>query len=120
MQQKICESALAFQKKVDSGEQTIVGVNAYEVEEDPADYPSLEYPDPARMKAYLERLADFKRSRSSAEVQKALGELSRSANDRKLNVFEHVVSAAEAGATHGEICRTLRQELGFGHVLAMV
>jgi methylmalonyl-CoA mutase N-terminal domain/subunit len=31
-----------------------------------------------------------------------------------------VVASAEAGATHGEICGTLRRELGFGHVLAMV
>ncbi|TFZ06114.1 methylmalonyl-CoA mutase [Ramlibacter henchirensis] len=120
VQQMIGDSALAFQKKIDSGEQTLVGVNAYQVEEDPADYPALEYPDPQRMKAYLERLAQFKRSRSNADVQKALGELARSANDPQLNVFAHVVSAAEAGATHGEICRTLREELGFGHVLAMV
>jgi len=31
-----------------------------------------------------------------------------------------VVAAAEAGCTHGEICGTLRQELGFGDVLAIV
>jgi len=31
-----------------------------------------------------------------------------------------VVEAAEAGCTHGEICATLRRELGFGHVQAFV
>ena len=60
VQRMIGESALAFQKQVDAGEQTIVGVNAYQVEEDPATYPSLEYPDAARMQSYLYRLADFK------------------------------------------------------------
>ncbi len=36
------------------------------------------------------------------------------------NVFGRVVEAAEAGCTHGEICGTLRRELGFGHVQAIV
>jgi hypothetical protein len=31
-----------------------------------------------------------------------------------------VVAAAEVGATHGEICGTLRRELGFGHPLTAV
>jgi methylmalonyl-CoA mutase N-terminal domain/subunit len=116
----IGESALAFQKKVDAGEQTIVGVNAYQVEEDPATYPSLEYPDAARMQSYLQRLADFKKSRSNTDVDKAISALAKSANTPKSNVFEHVVAAAEVGATHGEICGTLRKELGFGQPLTMV
>lgn len=120
VQRMIGESALAFQKKVDAGEQTIVGVNAYQVEEDPATYPSLEYPDAARMQSYLGRLADFKKSRSSADVDKAISALAKSANTPKSNVFEHVVAAAEVGATHGEICGTLRKELGFGQPLTVV
>lgn len=120
VQRMIGESALAFQKKVDAGEQTIVGVNAYQVEEDPATYPSLEYPDAARMQSYLGRLADFKKSRSSTDVDKAISALAKSANTPKSNVFEHVVAAAEVGATHGEICGTLRKELGFGQPLTVV
>jgi methylmalonyl-CoA mutase N-terminal domain/subunit len=120
VQQMIGDSALAFQKQVDAGQQTIVGVNAYQVEEDPASYPTLQYPQRERMQAYLGRLAAFKRSRSAGEVEKALGDLARSANDREANVFAQVVAAAEAGATHGEICRTLRDELGFGQPLTVV
>lgn len=120
VQRMIGESALAFQKQVDAGEQTIVGVNAYQVEEDPATYPSLEYPDAARMQSYLHRLADFKKSRSTTDVNKAISSLAKSANSPKSNVFEHVVAAAEVGATHGEICGTLRKELGFGQPLTVV
>lgn len=120
VQQMIGESALAFQKKVDAGEQTVVGVNAYQVEEDPATYPTLEYPDQARMKNYLAQLAAFKANRSNGDVRKAIDALARSANDRSANVFAHVVAAAEAGATHGEICSTLRHELGFGQPLTLV
>ncbi|MDR0477891.1 MAG: acyl-CoA mutase large subunit family protein [Desulfobulbaceae bacterium] len=120
VQQMIGESALAFQKRIDAGEQTIVGVNAYQIKEDPSVYTSLELPDPERIRAYVQRLTEFKRSRSQTDVQTALSALARSAGDRKLNVFEHVVAAAEAGATHGEICGTLRRELGFGQPLTMV
>ena len=120
VQQMIGDSALAFQKKVDSGEQTVVGVNAYQVEEDPATYPTLEYPDPERMQNYLKKLAEFKKTRSNTDVANALTDLAKSTETRKTNVFEHVVKAAEAGATHGEICGTLRKELGFGHPLTVV
>ncbi|HQS00643.1 MULTISPECIES: acyl-CoA mutase large subunit family protein [unclassified Polaromonas] len=120
VQRMIGESALAFQRKVDAGEQTIVGVNAYQVEEDPVTYPSLEYPDAERMKSYLRRLADFKKSRSKDDVEKAISALAKSANNIKSNVFEHVVAAAEVGATHGEICGTLRREMGFGQPLTVV
>lgn len=120
VQRMIGDSALAFQKKVDAGEQVIVGVNAYRIDEDPSTYPSLEYPDPARMAGYLAQLAAFKRYRANGEVNNALSALARSTETRKTNVFEHVVAAADVGATHGEICSTLREQLGFGHPLTQV
>lgn len=120
VQQMIGQSALKFQKKIDSGEQTVVGVNAYKVDENPETYPSLEYPDRLRMNAQVERLVQFKVSRSASSVQNSLDSLARTANTMDGNVFEQVVAAAEAGATHGEICGTLRRELGFGHPLTVV
>jgi methylmalonyl-CoA mutase, N-terminal domain len=120
VQRMIGESALAFQKRVDSGAQTVVGVNAYRIEEDPAEYPTLDVPDRRRIDAQIERLAQFKAARSAAAVERALGALARAAQSKDQNVFEQVVAAAEAGATHGEICATLRRELGFGQPLTMV
>jgi methylmalonyl-CoA mutase N-terminal domain/subunit len=46
--------------------------------------------------------------------------LAAAAGDPQQNIFERVVEAAEAGCTHGEICATLRRELGFGQPLVMV
>ena len=122
VQRMIGESALAFQQRVEAGQQTVVGVNAYRVDEDPADYPSLEPPDRERMQGHLARLARFKAERSAAEVSRALGALASAAqsNSGDDNVFARVVEAAEAGATHGEICGTLRREMGFGQPLTMV
>lgn len=120
VQQMIGQSALKFQKRIDTGEQTVVGVNAYKVDEDPESYPTLQYPDRLRMQAQVERLAQFKASRSASSVKNSLDSLARTANTKEGNVFEQVVASAEAGATHGEICGTLRRELGFGHPLTIV
>ena len=120
VQRWIGESALAFQNKVESGQQTIVGVNAYQVDEDPADYPALAYPDAGRMQAYLAGLKAYKAQRNQAALAQALGGLAAAAQSTDQNIFAQVVAAAEAGATHGEICATLRRELGFGQPLTVV
>ena len=120
VQKMIGDSALAFQKRVDAGAETVVGVNKYTVEEDAADYPALDYPDRARMDAYLIRLKAFKAERSAAAVYKALAALAAAAQSKRDNVFAQVVAAAEASATHGEICATLRREMGFGQPLTIV
>ncbi|MDQ6619554.1 MAG: acyl-CoA mutase large subunit family protein [Pseudomonadota bacterium] len=120
VQRMIGDSAQRFQQKVESGEQTIVGVNAYQIEEDASARQPLAKPDPTHMGDHLAAFADYKAARSSEAVAKALDGLARAASDDTMNVFGEVVTAAEAGCTHGEICATLRRELGFGHVRAMV
>jgi methylmalonyl-CoA mutase N-terminal domain/subunit len=120
VQKMIGESARRFQAKVDSGEQAVVGVNAYQVDEDAAARQPLERPDPAHMRAHIESFKAFKAARSRAAVGRALDALGAAAQDPRANVFAQVVEAAEAGCTHGEICGRLRKELGFGHVQAIV
>jgi methylmalonyl-CoA mutase N-terminal domain/subunit len=120
VQRMIGESARHFQAQVDRGEQTVVGVNAYQVDEDRSARPVNARPDPAAMRAHVEAFAAFKAARPVADVQRALDALARAAGDARDNVFGRVVEAAEAGCTHGEICTTLRRELGFGHVQALV
>src|SRR5688572_14631745 len=119
VQRMIGESALAHQSKIESGEQTVVGVNAYQVDEDPHDYRSQPYPDRAAIDAQIARLEAFKRNRSNAATSKALDDLSRCAQGRA-NVMASIVDAMGAGATHGEVCAVLRRELGFGQPLAIV
>ena len=120
VQAMIGESARKFQQQVESGAQTVVGVNAYAVEEDSSARPINTRPDRAGMQALIDDFKSFKAERSQAPVQQALDALARAAGDSKDNVFARVVEAAEAGCTHGEICHTLRREMGFGHVQAVV
>ena len=113
VQRRIGESAQRFQSRIESGEQTVVGVNAYTVDEDASARPTLPVPDPALMQAHRAQFDGWKKSRSPADVARALDSLARAAGG-EANVFGEVVAAAEAGCTHGEICATLRRELGFG------
>jgi methylmalonyl-CoA mutase N-terminal domain/subunit len=120
VQRMIGESARKFQQEVDSGEQTVVGVNAYQVEEDSSARPINTRPDRATMQAHVDGFKAWKAQRSAGQVRNALDTLARAAGDARDNVFARVVEAAEAGCTHGEICQTLRREMGFGHVQAIV
>ena len=119
VQRMIGESARRFQDAVESGRQTVVGVNAYRTAEASADVRPLEYPERSRITAQLARLAEFKARRAQAAVANALDELARAAHG-SANLFAAVLAAVEAGATHGEVCATLRRELGFGQPLTVV
>jgi methylmalonyl-CoA mutase N-terminal domain/subunit len=120
VQRLIGDSALAFQQQVESGKQKIVGVNAFRVDEDASRYPSLLHPPLEKIEAQLAKLKAFKANRAGQAVEKALSQLAAAANDPSINVFGRVVEAAEAGATHGEICACLRREMGFGQPMVMV
>lgn len=120
VQRMIGASAMRFQSRVDSGEQVVVGVNAYRADEDSAKRPPVERPDAAKMRAHLDDFAASKAARSGAAVEKALDALTRSAEDPRGNMFGAVVDAARAGLTHEEICSRLRRDLGFGKPLTLV
>ena len=120
VQRAIGESARSFQEKVERGEQTVVGVNAYRVAEDGAARQALDRPDAAQMQAHLAAFKAYKAQRSRAQTAKSLGALAAAANDPAQNIFGRVVEAAEAGCTHGEICATLRREFGPGQPLTIV
>jgi methylmalonyl-CoA mutase N-terminal domain/subunit len=119
VQRMIGESALRFQQQVDRKEQIVVGVNAYQVDEDPDSYKVLDYPDHAAMQAQVARVRRFKAERSQAAAQAGIDALARTAQGDG-NVMAAIVAAAQASVTHGEICATLRRELGFGQPLCIV
>ena len=98
----------------------VVGVNAFQVEEDASARASLERPTRSTSTSKSPRYQRFKAARSQDGVQRALDALARAANDATQNSYEKVVDAALAGVTHGEICTCLRREMGFGQPLCIV
>lgn len=108
---------MRFQAGVESGEQTVVGVNKYQIDEDPRARAALERPSRESIESQLASLARFKRIRNNDAVRRALDELARAAADNKQNVYAAVVEAVVAGATHGEVVARLRLEMGDGQPL---
>lgn len=121
VQRMVGASARRYQERIDSGEQRIVGVNAYLAEDDSASTrPTVERPDPQRMQQHLDDFVSWKAQRSSSQVEQALDNLSRAADNPDQNIFGAVVDGARAGLTHEEICSRLREDLGFGQPLTIV
>jgi methylmalonyl-CoA mutase N-terminal domain/subunit len=116
IQGMIGESALAFQNKIDSGEQKIVGVNCHQEDLASKEPPSYR-PDPDAIDRLVADFHTYKKTRNNARVRSALDGLAGTAASEKGNTFAAVVESARAGATHGEIVACLRKELGFGQPL---
>ena len=108
VQREIHRSALAWQKAVEKGEQVVVGVNRYEVEEEP---PEIFRPDPAAREQVLADLAAVRRERDPARVESALAAVEEAARGTA-NVMPPILAAVERHATLGEICATLEGVFG--------
>ncbi|HRV82049.1 MAG TPA: methylmalonyl-CoA mutase family protein [Planctomycetota bacterium] len=111
VQREIHRSALEWQRDVEAGRRTIVGVNRYQVEETP---PTIFRPDPAAKQEVLDDLAQVRAERDPARVEgtlRALGEAARSGQ----NVMTPMLAAVEAYATVGEVCKVLEETFGKFH-----
>lgn len=120
VQRMIGHSAKRFQDQIESGERKWVGVNCYESDKGQNAEPSPYRPEVGKIKALVSAFKAFKANRSQDRVRNALCDLRRAAGSKTANVFESVISAAQAGVTHGEIVACLRKELGAGEPLIMV
>jgi (2R)-ethylmalonyl-CoA mutase len=114
MKQALVESNTERLRKVESGEQVLVGVNRWpETEPSPlsASAGAIEVVDPAVEKEQVERLQAWRRGRDGKAVRKALGELEAAAREGR-NVMEPSIACARAGATTGEWGAALRAVFG--------
>jgi methylmalonyl-CoA mutase len=105
------QAATATQGRIDSGRQTIVGVNKYRTDKD-ADISILKVDNRAVRRQQLEKLTRLKAERDEAVVQSALDALTRSAEIGTANLLAGAVAAARAKATVGEISYALEKVFG--------
>ncbi len=99
---RIEEAAARTQARIDSGEQTIVGVNKYRLEkEDPLDI--LEVDNTTVREAQIARLKELRANRNQAEVDAALAAITKCAETGEGNLLELAVDAAKKRASLGEI-----------------
>ncbi|MBI0576256.1 methylmalonyl-CoA mutase [Neobacillus cucumis] len=99
---RIEEAAARRQAQIDSGKETIIGVNRYRLEkEEPIDI--LDIDNTAVRLKQIEKLNTLKQSRDDQKVQESLNALTKAAEAGAGNLLELAVKAARARATLGEI-----------------
>ena len=108
---RIEEASARRQARIDSGKETIVGVNKYRLEkEDPIEI--LEVDNTAVRLSQIKRLQSVKQNRNNEEVQKALDDLTKAAQTGEGNLLELSIIAARARATLGEISLAIEKVSG--------
>jgi methylmalonyl-CoA mutase len=108
---RIEEAAARKQAKIDSGKDTIVGVNKYTTEE-ATDIELLEVDNTAVREAQVARLTKMKLERDSSKVEICLGKLTESAKNGEGNLLELAIEAARSRASLGEISMALEEIYG--------
>ena len=108
---RIEEAAARRQAHIDSGTETIVGVNKYRLEKEEA-IDILQVDNTAVRISQLERLAKLKAERNDADVKAALEAITKATESGDGNLLELSVYAARARATLGEISDAIEKIYG--------
>ena len=109
VQREIHDSAYELQQRIESGEQTVVGVNSFRSDE-PAEVPLLQI-DHSHETERREALAKYRSERDSVAAAAALDRL-RDVAAGSGNLVPVIRAAVAAGATLGEISDALREVFG--------
>ncbi len=109
MQNKIAESAYAYQKAIESNEKIIVGVNQFRNDSE-MDIPILKINETIRQEQ-IKKLKELKNNRNQQRVTECLLAIKESAKNGS-NLMPTVIEAVEAFCTLGEISDALRTVFG--------
>jgi len=108
---RIEEAAAKKQARIDSGKDTIVGVNKYQPdEEEPMD--SLEVDNEKVRRTQQQRLEKLRAERDEEATRKALNHITKVAKTGEGNLLEAAVEAARKRASLGEISDAMEKEFG--------
>ncbi|MGH7884188.1 MAG: methylmalonyl-CoA mutase [Thermodesulfobacteriota bacterium] len=114
---RIEEAAARKQARIDSGKDTIVGINKYKLlKEDEID--TLEIDNSVVRRNQIKRLEILKKERNNISVEKSLLEITKACESGKGNLLSLAVNAARMRATLGEI--SLACEKVFGRYTAVI
>ncbi|WP_226005699.1 acyl-CoA mutase large subunit family protein [Natrinema salinisoli] len=106
---EIQDASYEYQERVERGEEVVVGVNKYTLEEDTS--PDTLKIDETTAERQLGRLEEVKADRDDAAVEDALEAL-REASERGENTMPYIVDAVKAYATMGEIMGVFEEQYG--------
>jgi methylmalonyl-CoA mutase N-terminal domain/subunit len=109
VQREIQDAAYDYQRAIETGDQTIVGVNRFQVEEENS-VPTLRV-DPSIEQAQVERLRALRARRDTEAAETSLVKLEEAARGTE-NILPRILSCVEAHVTVGEISHRLRRVWG--------
>jgi methylmalonyl-CoA mutase, N-terminal domain len=109
IQNEIAKSAYEYQRKIETGEKIIVGVNKFQAAES-GTIPGFKIEDSIRL-VQIEKLIDLRRRRNPAKCDNILQSLNDKASSGE-NLMPPVIEAVENNCTLGEIADTLREVFG--------
>jgi len=109
VQREIANSAYEYQKKVESKERIVVGVNKFQIEEPPPT--GLLKVDMAVGEAQEKKLKALRSERNNQAVKNSLDQIKKAA-EKEENLMPLILEAVKAEATIGEICDALREIFG--------
>lgn len=108
---RIEEASARRQARIDSGKDTILGVNKFRLEkEDPIE--TLDIDNTAVRSSQIKRLEQLRANRNNVEVQAALDALTRAAETNEGNLLALAIDAARKRASLGEISTALEKVYG--------
>lgn len=110
IQRELAAQSYEIQKKINSGERVMVGVNRFRTQEEDRDI-EIYKTDPETINRQLTRLAQVKEKRDRARVSQALAELEAAAR-AGVNIIPHLFAPISEMATVGEIIETLKKVYG--------
>ena len=108
-QREIAEAAFHYQRQLEKGIKTVVGVNKYSIPEE-LPIPTLKI-DPAIEERQVQRVRKIKRERNQSAVKEALARVAEACRSNE-NLMEPICEAVRREATVGEICDIYRTEFG--------
>ena len=109
-QKEIHRSAYDYQKAVEKGEITVIGVNKFVTERTSKKYSILKV-TPEVVKKQIRKIKKVKQRRNNKKVKVLLNDLKKAAIDN-LNLMEPILNCVKEYATIGEISDTLRDVYG--------
>ena len=109
VQRQIQDTAFDRQREIEENDRIIVGVNEFEVDEDPQ--MDVQEVTPEDQRRQIDRLESVRAERDDEAVDAALEALRDAARGEE-NLMPFIVDAVKAYATVGEVCTVLRDEFG--------
>jgi methylmalonyl-CoA mutase, N-terminal domain len=109
-QREIADASFLYQHEVEQKQRIIVGVNRYQVEDEPPI--EILRIDPALEQKQIDRVQALRARRDSGSVEKVLARLKEDAAHDDRNLMTPIVDASKAYVTMGEMCDALRDVWG--------